>query len=127
MEDVTWEYFKTWLWLKWLQPERDTPHAVLTLRRIAEFEQYAEDDVAELREFKDFLGTRTDRQARATLRWIVRLEETEEPWEMLAHFKRWLQQRGIADANAHLTAWWISQFESLEATLYEHLPSPTVH
>ena len=53
VDDVRWEFFKTWLWLEWLQPERDTPHAVLTLRRIAEFEQYAEDDVAELREFKD--------------------------------------------------------------------------
>ena len=42
MEDVRWEHFKSWLWAEWLQPERDTPYAVLALRRIAEFEQYAE-------------------------------------------------------------------------------------
>jgi hypothetical protein len=128
VEDLRWEIFKSWLWSEWLEPERDTPHAVLTLRRIAEFEQYAEDDVAELRELKDLLRTRTDSHSKAVLREIARFEETEEPWGLLAHFKVWLKEQVGGDANAHLTGWWISKFETMEAIPSdEYLLSHTLH
>jgi hypothetical protein len=94
----------------WLQAKGEHPSIVLTLRWIAEFELYAEEDEEALRDLKAWLKTRNDFKAPSTLKLLTSFEETVEPDPRLKRFQDWLEAKGF-DRTAVLARWWIDQFK----------------
>jgi hypothetical protein len=86
---------------------------VLTLRWIAEFELYAEEDEEDFRELKALLKSRDDPEAASVLRFVTEFEETVEPDSMLKRFHDWLQAKRD-DSTAVLARWWLAAFEEAQ-------------
>jgi hypothetical protein len=97
----------------WLQAKGDDPKVVLTLRWIAEFEVFAEEDEEALIEVKALLKARDDPQAAMALKVITLVEETVEPDPMLKRFHDWLQAKGN-DSTAVLARWWLAEFDKAQ-------------
>ena len=111
----------------WLQTKGDQPSVVLTLRWIAEFEVYAEEDEEAFLDLKAWLKSRKDPEAASVLRFIIEFEETVEPDPTLKRFHDWLQAKGN-DPTAVLARWWIDEFEEAEKEeTHPEGPSPTTH
>jgi hypothetical protein len=111
----------------WLQAKGDQPSVVLTLRWIAEFEVYAEEDEEAFLDLKAWLKSRKDPEAASVLRFIIEFEETVEPDPTLKRFHDWLQTKGN-DPTAVLARWWIDEFEEAEKEdPHPEGPSPTTH
>ena len=94
----------------WLQARGDDPHIALTLRWIAEFEAFAEDDEQALLDVKVMLRDTDDPRASMALRLITLMEETEEPEPMLRRLNTWLRAK-CDDSTALLARWWLAEFE----------------
>jgi hypothetical protein len=75
-------------------PPRDQPTVVLTLRWIAEFEVYAEEDEEAFLDLKAWLKSRNDPEAASVLRFVIEFEETVELDPRLKRFQDWLQAKG---------------------------------
>ena len=111
----------------WLQAKGDDPRVVLTLRWIAEFEAYAEEDEEGFMDLKALLKARDDPEAASVLRFIAEFEETVEVDERLKQFHYWLGAKGY-DRTAVLAQWWIAEFEATqEEDLFPEGPMPTLH
>ena len=112
----------------WLQAKGDQPSVVLTLRWIAEFEVYAEEDEEAFLDLKAWLKSRNDPEAASVLRFVTEFEETVEPDPRLKQFYDWLQAKGC-DRTAVLARWWIAEFveEAEKEDLQAEGPMPTIH
>jgi hypothetical protein len=111
----------------WLQAKGDHPSVVLTLRWIAEFELFAEEDEEAFRELKAWLKTRNDPEAASTLGLVTWFEETVEPDPRLKQFHDWLLAKGY-DRTAVLARWWIAEFEEIQKENPRSVgPAPTLH
>jgi hypothetical protein len=109
----------------WLQAKGDEPSVALTLRWIAEFEAYAEEDEEDFMELKALLKSRDDPDAASLLRFVTEFEETVEPDPRLKRFHDWLQAKGN-DPTAVLARWWLVEFEEA-ADRPDSGPLPTLH
>ena len=94
----------------WLQARGDDPRIALTLRWIAEFEAFAEDDEQALLDVKEMLRDTDGPRYAMALRLITLMEETEEPDPMLRRLNNWLQAK-CDDPTALLARWWLAEFE----------------
>ena len=97
----------------WIRAKGDDPNAVLTMKWIAEFEEYVEEDEEMQRQFKNWAKAKGHH---STLRTIAEFEETIEDEERLTQFEAWVSVKGN-DPNAWLTRWWITQFEEEDRSL----------
>ena len=79
----------------WLQAKGDQPSVVLTLRWIAEFEVYAEEDEEAFLDLKAWLRSRNDPEAASVLRFVIEFEETVEPDPRLKRFHDWLRRKAM--------------------------------
>jgi hypothetical protein len=99
----------------WLAAKGDHPSVMQSLRWVAEFEAYAEDDEAAFIKFKAMVKLKApvDAEAASALRVLTSFEETEEPDPMLERFNDWLQAKG-PDPTAVLARWWITEFKEAQ-------------
>ena len=111
----------------WLQAKGDQPSVVLTLRWIAEFEVYAEEDEEAFLDLKAWLKSRNDPEAASVLRFVIEFEETVEPDPRLKRFHDWLLAKAY-DRTAVLARWWIDEFKKAEEEdPHPEEPTPTIH
>jgi hypothetical protein len=98
----------------WLEAKEENPNVVLTIKWIAEFEEWAEDDEENLRAFKELLKTKGQQSdAIAVRKAIVEFEETIEDEDILDQFKDWLTEKGD-NRHSALALWWIAEFEQAQ-------------
>jgi len=112
----------------WLEAKGDHPSLVLTLRWIAEFEVYAEEDEEDFKQFKAFTKLRAPYYPKAAdvQRFITWFEETVEPDTSLKRFHDWLQAKGD-DPTAILARWWVTEFQEVQGEDRPGTPRPSPH
>ena len=113
----------------WLEAKGDHPSVILTLRWIAEFEVYAEEDEEDYRWAKALARRWApyDPQCAVALEFFIWAEEKEEPHTRLKRFHDWLQAKDD-DPTAVLARWWVAEFEEAqEEDRPLTAPTPTLH